>query len=144
MKIASVLGLLAFISLNAAAVSAHPSPGTNDKPAKSIRIRTSDIAGWNSNNNTSLIITTKRRERFLVELDRSCYNLRHGSRDNALLTDSTWLDRHSGIRLLDRFSLENQLLRGRNHDFFQAANVLGAYCPIKQITALGRAEKNRG
>lgn len=138
-----VLGLLISTLFTVAAVTAKPLPDTTDKSAKLTRIRASDIAGWSSDNNTSLVITTKRRERFLVELDRSCFNLRHGSRDNALLTDSAWIDRHSGIRLLDRFTLENQFLHGSNNNFFQAVNVLSAYCPIKEITALGRAEKRK-
>lgn len=104
-----------------------------------VRVRTSDIYSWSSDNDTSLVLITKRRDQYLVEFDRSCFNLARGPRSNALLTDSGWLDRNSHVRLLDRDRLPTGQLADRHSgDFLMRVNSYSSLCAIKKITSLGK------
>lgn len=104
-----------------------------------VRVRTSDIYSWTSDNDTSLVLTTKRRDQYLIEFGRPCFNLAHGPRSNALVTDSGWLDRNSHIRLLDRDRLPSGQLADRSSgDFLMRMNTYSSLCAIKKITSLGK------
>jgi hypothetical protein len=109
------------------------------KKTDNVRIRTNDISSWRSDNDTSLVLTTKRRDQFLVEFSHRCFNLHRGPSSNALITDESWLDRNGYIRLLDRDLLpSNQLVDRNGGDFLMQMKSRSNLCAIKDITALGK------
>jgi len=161
MKITAT-GLILISSLAAAALARAETPAeqapaeapmvvfadADKQKSSNVRIRTSDIYSWTSDNDHRLTVTTRRREQFLIEFERPCFNLKLGPRTNALITDTYWLDRNGYVRLLNRdhlpFGYFNDF--GRS-SFRMTTNAYSAYCPIKDITALGkkpRAEKSTG
>lgn len=108
------------------------------EPSK-VRIRTSEIQSWTSDSDTSMVVTTKRRDQFRIDFAHSCFNLRQGPRSNALVTEHDWLDRNSHIRLLDRDRLPfGQLDDGRSGDISMRINSYSSLCAIQDITALGK------
>ncbi len=159
---ATATGLILLSGLIAAALVRADEPANaedSDQPmvvyadaqkqkSSSVRIRTSDIYSWTSDDDHKLVLTTKRREQFLIEFERPCFNLSLGPNSNALITDTSWLDSHGSVRVLNR----DHLPPGHFSDFGggsfrMATNAYSAYCPIKDITALGkkaRAGKAKG
>lgn len=158
----TVTGLILITGLAATSLARADTPAeeaTGDEPmvvyadaekqkSSNVRIRTSDIYSWTSEDNHRLTVTTRRREQFLIEFERPCFNLKLGPRTNALITDTSWLDRNGYVRLLNRdhlpFGYFNDF--GRS-SFRMTTNAYSAYCPIKDITALGkkpRAQKSTG
>jgi len=120
--------------------------GTDDAPmvvyAKEqpmVRVRTSQIRSWSSDDNKRLVLTTIRRDQYLIEFERPCYNLKLGPSSNALITDTSWLDRNGSVRVMNRDHLPfGHLSDMRGGSFAMTANVYSSLCPIKDITALGK------
>jgi Family of unknown function (DUF6491) len=114
------------------------------KNPETIRIRTNDIYSWTSDNDTSMVLTTKRRDQFLVEFGHRCFNLHRGPRSNALITEESWLDRNGHIRLLDRNLLpSNQLVDHNGGDFLMQMKSRSNLCVVKEITALGKKPRRK-
>jgi hypothetical protein len=109
-----------------------------------VRIRTDQIRSWSGESDTRMVLTTKRRDQYLVEFARPCFNLSRGPSSSALVTDYQWLDRNSHIRLLDRDRLPgSQLSALGGGNFEMHINSYSSFCPIKDITALGRKASAR-
>ncbi|MGD9582270.1 MAG: DUF6491 family protein [Lysobacterales bacterium] len=141
-----LLGMAVFAVGAATVGAATPPPGSDAKDSDNIRIRPSDIRTWKAVDQTSLIITTRNHQRYLVELKRSCNNLRGSTpNDNALYTNERYIDRRGAIRLLPRDRLD-RLFDHQSRasvDFAMDMEANSDYCPIQQITALGREEKRK-
>ncbi len=138
MKVQALTTLLMVAFLAPVAV-ADEAPMVVFAEPTNVRVRTNDIYSWSSENDTSLVLTTKRRDQYLIEFGRPCFNLKHGPRSNALVTDSGWLDRNSHIRLLDRDRLPSGQLADRSSgDFLMRMNTYSSLCAIKKITSLGK------
>lgn len=115
------------------------------KDNRNIRIRPSDIRSWKAVDQQSLVITTRNRQRYLVELKHNCNNLRASNpNDSALYTNERTIDRRAAIRLVPRDRLDYLFdhRSGGSVDFAMDMQANSDYCPIRQITALGR-EKSR-
>ncbi len=104
-----------------------------------VRIRTSQIRSWTSEDDLKLVLTTNQREQFLVEFERPCFNLSRGPDANALVTDSSWLDRNDAVRIMHRDHLPLGGLADHNGgDVRMTVNANSSYCAIRNITALGK------
>lgn len=132
-----VLLLAVFAPLALAAEDEKPLVVYAKKPTKE-RIRVSDIDSWKSDNDSSMVLTTKWRDQYLVEFERRCGNLKKGNRSYALVTDSTWLDRNGYIRLLDRDLNPNLFSDSPGFPIAMTINSRSNFCPVKEITALGK------
>lgn len=111
-----------------------------------VSIRPNDIRSWKSVDQRSLVITTRNHQRYLVELKRSCNNL-HGSLNDAALytNEHSRIDDRGAIRIVPRDRLD-RLFDHQSHasvDFAMDMEANSDYCPIKQITALGREDKKK-
>jgi hypothetical protein len=104
-----------------------------------VRIRTDQIQSWIGESDTRMVLTTKRRDQYLVEFARPCFNLSRGPSSSALVTDHQYLDRNSHIRLLDRDRIPSSQLGGlAGGNFSMNINSYSNLCPIKEITSIGK------
>lgn len=109
-----------------------------------IRIRSSDVQGWKSENDRQLLITTKRRERFLVELTRPCYPLRGTANDGILYTrwSTELIEARGAIRIIPHDRYRNLILNRQSLGNFDMELAAAAdTCRVESITALGKAER---
>ncbi len=144
---------LAFVAIAALAACAAASSAetvivnsTDAAAAGAIRIRPNDIRSWKSVDQRSLVITTRNHQRYLVELKRSCNNLHGGLSDATLYTNEhSMIDHRGSIRIVPRDRLDRLFNHPgtRSVDFAMDMEANSDYCPIKQITALGREDKKK-
>ncbi len=114
------------------------------EPTSKVRIRTDQIQSWTGESNTRMVLTTKRRDQYLVEFGRPCFNLERGPTTSALVTDYQWLDRNSHIRLLDRDRLPfGQLGSPHGGSFEMQINAYSSLCAVKEITSLGKKPRGK-
>jgi len=110
--------------------------------ATPIRIRSRDVQGWKSESDRQLLITTKRRDHFLVELTKPCYPLRGRANDGILYT--RWSDEMIGpndaIRIIPQDRYRTLILNRQNlGNFDMELSAIADTCRVASITALGKA-----
>jgi hypothetical protein len=114
------------------------------EPTSKVRIRTDQIQSWVGESSTRMVLTTRRRDQYLVEFGRPCFNLQRGPVSSALVTDDQWLDRNSHIRLLDRDRMPYGMLsspHGGNLDM--QIKSYSTLCAVKEITSLGKKPRGK-
>ena len=118
-----------------------------DKPSQSaekprpVRVQMNQVRSWSSDDDHQLLLTTNRREQFLIRFERPCRGVSRGPMSNALVTESTWLDRNSHVRILHRDLLPSGTFEqaGGVRDFRVMTHAYSTLCAIDEITALGKA-----